>query len=91
MSHGWQPEIYNSLSSEILQACFLCQQLGQSLGSAIVDAFVNQLFQNPLVTKVQTDPSPKNERAIRCYRRAGFVAVGEVITPDGLALLMVRE
>jgi RimJ/RimL family protein N-acetyltransferase len=72
---------------------FLCnsEQLGQGLGSAMICAFVAQLFQDPLVTKVQIDPSPQNERAIRSYRRAGFVDVGEVVTPDGLALLMVKE
>lgn len=72
---------------------FLCNpnQLGQGLGSAMVHAFVDQLFQDPVVTKVQTDPSPENERAIRSYQRAGFVAVGEVITPDGFALLMVKD
>ena len=72
---------------------FLCnsEQLGRGLGRAMVRAFVDRLFQDPAVTRVQTDPSPKNERAIRCYRRAGFVDVGEVITPDGLALLMVKE
>lgn len=72
---------------------FLCnsEQLGRGLGSAMVQTFVEQLFQDPLVTKVQTDPSPENERAIRCYRRAGFVDVGEVVTPDGFALLMVKK
>lgn len=71
---------------------FLCNpnQLGQGLGSAMVHAFVDQLFQDPAVTKVQTDPSPENEQAIRSYQRAGFVAVGEVSTPDGFALLMVK-
>lgn len=72
---------------------FLCNsdQLGRGLGSAMVKAFVDQLFQDPMVTKVQTDPSPKNERAIRSYRGAGFITVGEVITPDGTALLMVKR
>jgi RimJ/RimL family protein N-acetyltransferase len=71
---------------------FLCnsEQLGRGLGRAMVQSFVERLFQDPTVTKVQTDPSPHNERAIRCYRGAGFVDVGEVITPDGLALLMVQ-
>jgi len=40
------------------------------------------------VSLVQTDPSPDNARAIRCYVRAGFQPVREVITPDGAALLM---
>jgi RimJ/RimL family protein N-acetyltransferase len=62
-------------------------RLGQGLGTAMVRAFVDRLFENPRVTTVQADPSPANERAIRCYRRAGFVALGEVVTPDGPALL----
>ena len=66
------------------------EQLGRGLGSAMVRAFVEQLFQDPAVTKVQTDPSPKNERAVRCYRRAGFVVDAEVVTPDGPALRMLR-
>ena len=66
-------------------------RLDQGLGSAMVRAFVDQLFQDPTVTQVQTDPSPDNQRAIHSYRRAGFVAYGEVATPDGPALLMLRR
>ena len=66
------------------------KQLGQGLGSAMVAAFVSQLFQDPAVTSVQTDPSPGNDRAIRCYRRSGFVVQAQVETPDGPALLMLR-
>jgi len=63
-------------------------QLGQGIGRAMIRAFVGQLFADPHVTVVQTDPAPHNERAIRCYAAAGFRAVGEVDTPDGPALLM---
>jgi RimJ/RimL family protein N-acetyltransferase len=66
-------------------------QLGRGLGSAMVRAFVELLFSDPAVTKVQTDPSPDNQRAIRSYRRAGFVATGEVVTPDGPAFLMMAS
>ena len=66
-------------------------RLGRGLGSAMVDAFAKRLFADPGVTKIQTDPAPDNERAIRCYRRAGFVDRGRIVTPDGPALLMVRE
>jgi RimJ/RimL family protein N-acetyltransferase len=57
----------------------------------MVRAFVERLFLDPRVTKVQADPSPDNQRAIRSYLRAGFVAHGEVATPDGPALLMLRQ
>jgi RimJ/RimL family protein N-acetyltransferase len=63
-------------------------QLGQGIGTALVRAFVAQLFEDPIVTRIQTDPSPANGRAIRCYEKAGFRAVREIDTPDGAALLM---
>ncbi len=66
-------------------------QLNCGLGKAMVRAFVNKLFEDPQVTRIQTDPDPRNARAIRCYEKAGFRAVGEVQTPDGVALLMVCE
>ncbi|MDR7269885.1 RimJ/RimL family protein N-acetyltransferase [Pelomonas saccharophila] len=63
-------------------------QLNRGLGRAMVQAFVARLFEDSTVSFVQTDPSPDNPRAIRCYAAAGFEAVGEVLTPDGPALLM---
>lgn len=65
--------------------------LGRGLGTAMVKAFVAKLFTDLQVTRIQTDPDPRNARAIRCYEKAGFRAVGEVQTPDGTALLMVCE
>ena len=38
-----------------------------------------------------TDPDPDNARAIRAYEKAGFEKVRLVDTPDGIALLMVRD
>jgi len=67
------------------------EQLGQGLGSSMVRQFVASLFDDPAVTSVQTDPSPRNGRAIRAYEKAGFRRVGEVVTPDGPALLMRVE
>lgn len=64
------------------------EQLGRGLGTAMVRAFVAHLFADPTVTRIQTDPTPDNRRAIRCYEKAGFHAVGEVDTPDGRALLL---
>jgi RimJ/RimL family protein N-acetyltransferase len=63
-------------------------QLGRGIGRAMIRAFVDRLFADAAVTVVQTDPDPRNERAIKCYAAAGFRPVGEVTTPDGPALLM---
>ena len=58
-------------------------QLGKGLGTKLVRALVELLFNDPEVTKIQTDPSPSNLRAIRCYEKAGFERQGTVTTPDG--------
>lgn len=65
--------------------------LGKGLGAAMVMHFVRFLFDDPAVTRVQTDPAPNNARAIRSYEKAGFRRVGEVRTPDGPALLMAID
>ncbi|MHA7633743.1 GNAT family N-acetyltransferase [Corallococcus sp. M7] len=65
------------------------EDLGRGLGTQLVAQFVAKLFLDPAVTKVQTDPSPDNARAIRAYEKAGFQPVRTLDTPDGPALLMV--
>lgn len=86
---GWWEDETDPGARGIDQFLAHADQLNRGLGSAMVRAFVEQLFEDPAVTQVQTDPSPQNERAIRCYRRAGFEPRGEEDTPDGRALLMV--
>jgi RimJ/RimL family protein N-acetyltransferase len=87
---GWWEQETDPGARGIDQFLANAEQLGRGLGSSMVRAFVERLFDDTEVTKVQTDPSPENERAIRCYRRAGLADHGEVTTPDGRALLMVR-
>ena len=41
--------------------------------------------------RVVTDPDPTNARAIRSYEKAGFARDRLVDTPDGVALLMIRN
>jgi aminoglycoside 6'-N-acetyltransferase len=64
--------------------------IGQGHGSRFIRAFVDTLLHagTPLVL---TDPSPTNTRAIRAYEKAGFQKHGPVQTPDGCAVLMVRN
>jgi aminoglycoside 6'-N-acetyltransferase len=59
-------------------------------GSALIRAFVDDLLQAG-APKALTDPSPTNTRAIRAYEKAGFRKERPVSTPDGDALLMVRD
>jgi RimJ/RimL family protein N-acetyltransferase len=65
-------------------------RLDRGLGTEMVRQFVTRLLEDPRVTRVQTDPSPDNPRAIRCYEKAGFRQVGLVQTRDGPAVLMTR-
>ena len=86
---GWWPEETDPGARGIDQFIAHEADLGRGLGSAMVRAFVTQLFEDAAITQVQTDPEPGNARAIASYRRAGFVERGRVVTPDGEALLMV--
>jgi RimJ/RimL family protein N-acetyltransferase len=88
---GWWVDEQDPGMRGIDQFLAHADQLGRGLGTAMVRAFVQFLFVDPAVTRIQTDPTPENRRAIRCYEKAGFRAMGEVDTPDGRALLMVCD
>ena len=59
-------------------------------GSAFIRAFADGLL-NSGVPQILADPNPDNTRAIRAYEKAGFRKHRPVNTPDGAALLMVRN
>ena len=88
---GWWPDEHDPGVRGIDQ--FLADEklLGKGLGTQMVSQFVQFLFQDPTVTRIQADPSPTNARAIRCYEKAGFHRVGPITTPDGEAELMTIE
>jgi aminoglycoside 6'-N-acetyltransferase len=64
--------------------------MAQGHGSAFIRAFADRLLAAG-VPQVLTDPSPANARAIKAYEKAGFCKQRPVETPDGAALLMVRN
>lgn len=59
-------------------------------GSAFIRIFIERLLAAG-AARVVTDPDPANARAIRAYEKAGFARDRLVDTPDGIALLMVRN
>ena len=64
--------------------------LGRGHGSAFIRAFAERLLANG-TPRIVIDPDPANARAIRAYEKAGFERDRIVETPDGPALLMVRN
>jgi len=59
-------------------------------GSALIRRFVDDRLQGG-APRIVTDPDPANHRAVRAYEKAGFKKDRMVETPDGPALLMVRD
>ena len=64
--------------------------IGRGHGSAFIRAFVDGRLATG-APRLVTDPDPENARAIRAYEKAGFARDRLVDTPDGIALLMVRD
>jgi GNAT superfamily N-acetyltransferase len=87
---GWWEDAVDPGVRGIDQSLANESDLNKGLGTALVRTLVRQLFADPAVTKIQTDPAPDNHRAIRCYEKAGFIRQGIVSTPDGPAMYMVQ-
>ena len=66
------------------------QMIGRGHGSAFIRFFIEDLLAAG-APRVVTDPAPVNARALRAYEKAGFARDKLVDTPDGTALLMVRN
>lgn len=64
--------------------------IGLGHGSAFIRNFTDGLL-TAGTPRALTDPDPSNARAIRAYEKAGFRSERTVDTPDGIALLMVRD
>jgi aminoglycoside 6'-N-acetyltransferase Ib len=88
---GWWSGEHDPAVRGIDQFLADADSLGRGIGTQMVREFVEFLFEDPTVTRVQADPAPTNLRAIRCYEKAGFRRVGVISTPDGAAMLMVVD
>jgi aminoglycoside 6'-N-acetyltransferase len=64
--------------------------IAQGHGSAMLRAFADERLQRG-APRMVTDPDPRNLRAMRAYRNAGFTPACVVDTPDGRSFLMVRD
>jgi len=64
--------------------------VGRGHGSSFIRAFSDRLLGSG-APRIVLDPQPTNARAIRAYEKAGFRPTSEIDTPDGRALLMVRD
>ena len=83
---GLQPEDARGIDQFIGEPAFV----GCGHGSKFIRQFVDGLLRKG-TPRVVTDPDPTNVRAIRAYENAGFLRDRLVETPDGTALLMIRQ
>lgn len=83
---GWWP---NEKDSTVGIDQFIGEEnyVNRGLGTEMVATFIKKLFENPMIEKIITEADPKNIRAKRCYVKAGFQFVKEIMTPDGLSEL----
>ncbi|WP_434054132.1 MAG: GNAT family N-acetyltransferase [Roseibium sp.] len=65
----------------------LQEDLSSGLGTEALRAFVRMLLEEGYV-RILIDPDPQNERAVRCYRKAGFEVIPELVGKTDDCLLM---
>lgn len=87
---GWWP---NEVEETIGIDQFIGEKnlINRGIGTKMLHTFVDGLSRNYNIKKFITDVAPKNLRAIRCYEKVGFVFAKKIMTPDGLAYLMILE
>lgn len=88
---GWWPDTPGQDSFGIDQFIADEQLLGKGIGTQFISSFIKKLVFVHDVKEVRVDPRPDNKRAIRCYEKIGFKNKGEIITPDGPAVLMIYK
>ena len=88
---GWWEEETDPGVRGIDQSLANASQLGKGLGTKLVRALVELLFNDPEVTKIQNGPVAEQlAKRSDATRKAGFERQGTVTTPDGPAVYMVQ-
>lgn len=57
------------------------EYIGKGFGPIFIKKFIEKIFKETKVSKIIIDPDVKNEAAIRCYEKVGFVRVREIDSP----------
>ena len=83
---GMQPPSTRGIDQFIGEA----DMIGRGHGSRFIRQFADDRLKQG-IPRIVTDPHPENVRAVRAYEKAGFARERIVDTPDGPALLMVRD
>lgn len=65
--------------------------INKGLGTQMIKCFIEKLAIKHINKKIIIEVDPCNLRAKRCYEKAGFCFVKEVITPEGPAYLIEIE
>jgi aminoglycoside 6'-N-acetyltransferase len=85
-SFGAQPSATRGIDQFIGEP----DMIGRGHGAGFIRQFAEGLLASG-IPPIVTDPDPDNRRAVRAYAKAGFQSDRVVDTPDGPALLMVRD
>ncbi len=95
LSRIWYSAVTGKIAPKDVAADWAMERLPAQYQPVILEARQAYLGQEEdrlasRADQFQTDPSPSNLRAIRCYEKAGFERQGTVTTPDGPAVYMVQ-
>ena len=83
--HPYQDQLFGTLGIDI--SIGEASDLNKGLGTEILQALAELLFKEG-ASRLIIDPHPDNKQAIRCYEKAGFVALDTRTSAYGPALMM---
>ena len=65
--------------------------LGKGIGSSFIKKFSDELLEKENVNIVVSTPAAINKPAIRAYRKAGFLRLENLVTPNGVVAVMEKK